>query len=266
MLTRLKTKLLRRAFRSLSFDEAIPLARYLMRQQGFGAGGSLAASGEEGVFRLVSGPAPVLFDVGGHVGEYTRAFKRAYPAAHVYIFEPSKAHFRALESNLADLADVTALPFGLGADNATLPLYKHAEISGLASLAQRRLEHFNLRMDQVEEVQIRRLDDVMAELDLPTIDLLKLDVEGFELQVLRGALQTLRSGKVKLVQFEFGGTHLDTHTNFQDFFYFFKDLSMTIGLVQPSGAIQFLPTYKEIYEFYTATNYLAVPNAIVGAL
>jgi hypothetical protein len=96
-----------------------------------------------------------------------------------------------------------------------------------------------------------------------SIDLLKIDVEGHELSVLRGATKTMERGLIKVVQFEFGGCNLDTRTNLQDFFYFFKEFKFVIGLVQPAGRIQLLEQYDEFYEQYRTTNFVAAPK---GAL
>ena len=54
------------------------------------------------------------------------------------------------------------------------------------------------------------------------IDIMKLDVEGHELDVLEGSRKTINS--IKLIQFEFGGCNIDSKTFFQDFYYFLKTL------------------------------------------
>jgi FkbM family methyltransferase len=250
-------------FRMLPFRVAVLVSKQLLAAQGLGAGGSISSSGEKSVFRLVKADAPILFDVGGHVGEYTEAFLQALPGGQSYIFEPSANHLDMLRQNLGGRPNVHILPAGLGDKPGTLPLYKDRNISGLASLSQRRLEHFDIKMDKVEMVTIGTVDMITAEISLPSIDLLKIDVEGHELAVLRGATKTMERGLIKLVQFEFGGCNLDTRTNLQDFFYFFKEFKFVIGLVQPAGRIQLLEQYDEFYEQYRTTNFVAAPK---GAL
>ena len=231
----------------------------ILATQGFGSGGNVSSSGETGVFQLIRSNAPVLFDVGGHVGEYSEAFLSAFPNGKSYIFEPSAPHVAALKKRLGDRAGVNIVNVGLGAELCRLPLYKDQEITGLASLSKRRLDHHGIALDRVEEVTISTLDVIVAETPVPSIDLLKIDVEGHELAVLRGAVKTLERGIIKLVQFEFGGTNLDSRTALQDFFYFFKDFGFKIGVAQPSGRVRFLKKYKELYELYLATNYVAAP-------
>ena len=82
-------------------------------------------------------------------------------------------------------------------------------------------------------------------------------MEGHELDVLRGATEMLREGKVSLVSFEFGGCNIDTRTFLQDFWYFFESYGMSMmGRITPTGFVQPLGKYSELYEQFTTTNYL----------
>ena len=258
---RLFAQLVAWTFRMLPFGVAVLASKQLLCAQGFGVGGSISSSGEKSVFRLVKANAPILFDVGGHLGEYTEAFLNAFPSGQSYVFEPSASHVDMLRQNLGGRPHVHILPVGLGDKPGTLPLYKDRNISGLASLSQRRLEHFDIKMDKVEMVTISTVDMITAEMSLPSIDLLKIDVEGHELSVLFGATKAMARGLIKLVQFEFGGCNLDTRTNLQDFFYFFKEFNFVIGLVRPRGRIQSLEKYDEFYEQYRTTNFVAAPKS-----
>jgi FkbM family methyltransferase len=247
-------------FRTLPFGLAVPFAKQLLLAQGFGAGAGVRSSGEKGAFRLIKADAPVLFDVGGHVGEYTEAFLTAFPRGRAYVFEPSADHVDMLRQNLCNRPEVQIFPLGLGREPSQLPLYKDRDISGLASLSPRRLEHFDIKMDHVETVDISTVDSIVAEASLSVIDLLKIDVEGHELAVLLGATKAMQHGIIKLVQFEFGGCNLDTRTNLQDFFYFFKEYKFVIGLVKPAGGIHIMDKYDEFYEQYRTTNFVAGPR------
>ena len=255
----------RRLGRLLTFDQALAAAQAILHSQGFGSGADTRSSGETAVFRLLTGGRPVLFDVGGHVGEYTSAFLKAHPAGRSYVFEPSDSHFRILSDRLGGRDNVVLVKSAVGACSGEGQLYKHGEISGLASLTKRRLDHFGIVMDRVETVSLQTSDEASAQHNVTVIDLLKIDVEGHELEVLKGASQAFRDQRIRLVQFEFGGTNLDTRTTLQDFFYFFQSFDFTIGLIQPAGKVQWLPKYDEFLEQYRTTNYLAAPRAIAGA-
>jgi FkbM family methyltransferase len=248
----------------LSFETAVLISKQLLEVQGFGAGGAVHSSGELSVFKLVKSDTPLLFDVGGHVGEYTVEFLKRFPLGRSCIFEPSASHVALLRQRLAGRPEVKIFPVGLGTESGQMPLYKDQNISGLASLSQRRLEYLGIKMDQVETVTISTVDTIVEETGLTTIDLLKIDVEGHDLAVLRGASNAMERGIVKLAQFEFGGCNLDSRTNLQDFYYFFKAYNFTIGLIQPSNRIQLIDHYDEFYEQYRTTNLVAGPRAVLA--
>jgi len=244
---------------AVPFDLAMSASRTLLAAQGFGSGGSVSSSGEVGVLKQVSGEAPVLVDVGGHTGEYTAAFLRLHPGGICHVFEPSERHFRLLETQLRGRKNVTLSQKALGAEAGERTLYKDAEVTGLASLTKRRVEHHGLSMDITEQVDVDTLDRIVEERGIVRIDLLKIDVEGHELDVLRGSRRALERGIVKLIQFEFGGCNLDTRTTFQDFFYLFRDVGFQVGVVQPTGRLQWLANYDEMLEQYRTTNFVARP-------
>ena len=66
--------------------------------------------------------------------------------------------------------------------------------------------------------------------------------------------------KINIVTFEFGGCNIDTRSFFQDFYYFFKDVQMDIFRITPSGYLYPINSYKEIFEQFRTTNFVAMRN------
>ena len=125
----------------------------------------------------------------------------------------------------------------------------------MASVYKRKLDHFNIYMNQSEEIEIQTLDAFCKDHKIERIHLLKLDVEGHEKKVLDGASRMLKSGAIDFIQFEFGSCNIDSKTYFQDFYYLLKD-NYKIYRILKNGLYQ-LNQYKEIYEAFSTTNYLA---------
>ena len=83
-------------------------------------------------------------------------------------------------------------------------------------------------------------------------------MEGHELAVLRGGKKMFESGKVKIVQFEFGGCNIDSRTFFRDYFNFFKNDFKLYRIL--SNGLSPIDSYSEKLEVFQSANYLAIKN------
>jgi FkbM family methyltransferase len=197
---------------------------------------------------------PVVLDIGANNGSYSEAILRAEPRATVFAFEPSSAARRKLEGRFLGSNSVKVVPFALGSAVSKTELWFDSAGSGLASLTKRRLEHFGIEFSESEDVEVTTLD-LWVEVNKVVPNLVKMDVEGHELDVLNGGINTLALAQV--VQFEFGGCNIDTKTFFQDFWYFFTKMGFALYRISKSGPIRIL-RYSEADECFRTTNYLAV--------
>lgn len=211
---------------------------------------------------LLDQPPCVLVDIGGNRGEYTQAFLCNYPDSDVYIFEPSSSNIRHLVQLFGGKNNVHIVGKALSDNPGLFTLYADKPGSGLASLGKRRLDHVGIEMNFEEEVEVMRFDDYWrnASSHPPIIDFVKIDVEGFELSVLKGFGTLLFS--VKLFQFEFGGTDIDSKTFFKDFWYFFDDRGFVLYRISPKGPL-LVDSYSEQDEYFVYTNYIAVNSKYV---
>lgn len=199
-----------------------------------------------------------LFDIGANIGNYSLAAEKIEEISQIYAFEPNPSTFEALMRNTINSNKIRGQQIGFGNSNSKEKLFFDSELSGLASLNKRKLDHFNLIFDKSAVVQIFRLDDWINQYQVIP-DLIKIDVEGTELQVLQGLKQQI--SKVKIIQFEFGGANLDSRTYLQDFFYFFDRINWNLFRITPSGIIE-INKYKEEDEIFLTTNYLAINNKL----
>lgn len=262
MLTDFFAKVVRYGMRRLSpllpFDARMQIVRQMLHDCGFGSGAPLSTSNEEAAFALIHTATPLVFDVGAHTGEYTALVKRHFPAATVHGFEPSMQHFALLQQTTAALDRVTLNRLALGKEEGEATLYRDQAVSGLASLTKRQLAHYAIAMDMEETVQLATVDRYVARHGIARIDLMKIDVEGHEMDVLAGAAETLAAGRIAVVQFEFGGSNLDTRTTLRDFFFFFTaQHAFDLFVITPRGLAP-IAAYNEIYEQYSTANFLAV--------
>jgi FkbM family methyltransferase len=137
-------------------------------------------------------PGMTFVDAGANDGIYTVfAAKRVGPAGTVWAFEPSRREQERLRFNL-ELNGLEACVFPValadihGQAEFTVSDAEHQGQSTLGAFA-----HDGVQVQGKEIVEVRRLDDLLREDPLARIDVLKLDVEGAELRVLRGAEGTI---------------------------------------------------------------------------
>lgn len=234
------------------FQKLIKLGLYL---DGKGYGTASLSSEVRSTRRFVQGG--VFIDVGANKGLYSKELLLQYGKnlSELHLFEPSRDLIEEHLHFADDRVRVNNLALSDSSKMATL--HKVAGNSGLNSLTKRRLDHHKLTMDGVEEVKTITLDEYVETSGISSIDLLKIDVEGHELDVLKGAMHNLKNNRIKCIQFEFGGCNIDTRVYFQDFWYLLHgEFAFKIFRVTPFGLSK-LNKYSELDEIFRTTNYLA---------
>ncbi len=240
----------------LPFSVVMSLVRLLLESQGFGAGARVETSGEiaaaRSVLRAERDDPLVIFDIGANRGEYSELILKAFPTAQIHAFEPSVESFNLLSDRLKCYQNVSTYNCALGKTEGQALLYKETRLGRIASLTRLDVTQSNL----TEEIAVRCLDSLLPSLDLQQINLVKIDVEGHEMDVLLGAEGAIRSGTIRHIQFELGGSSVDTNTTLKMFFDFLGDYNYELCLIRPDS-IYPLSNYKYSYEQYSTTNFLA---------
>jgi FkbM family methyltransferase len=157
------------------------------------------------VFQSIVGPNMVFFDVGAQVGQYT--LLAAAAGAVVHSFEPDPATYRLLEHNVRTnrLTNVHLNSCALAEVSGDAIFYPSTpENIGKGSL--RTQSNFS---GAAFPVACLTLDDYVQRHGIDHIDLIKMDVEGAELHVLRGASKTLSASRKPRLLIEFLDSTLD---------------------------------------------------------
>jgi len=230
--------------------------------QGIGSGSSVDSSGETAVFKRLhhTTSRPCVFDVGANKGQFLSLALRSFDSQRMMIhcFEPSSAAFSELVKVAGDDVRIIRNHCALGRKSGKAHLFYDEEASGLASMSKRNLDHFGVEFTHSEVIHVETLDTYCQQKEIRCIDLLKIDVEGHELDVLAGAESMFSSKAIDMVLFEFGGANIDTRTFFRDFFLFFQQADMDMYRITPSGFFVPVPSYSEQDEQFRTMNFLCV--------
>jgi FkbM family methyltransferase len=147
----------------------------------------------------------VLYDIGANAGTYSLIAATVQPEARVVAFEPSFATFALLCENihLNGLGDrIAPIPLPLGA-STTLATFRYTSIApGAASHNPAETEAKDVVYEQ--PMLVHSLDDLIQRFALPAPNHLKLDVDGQELNVLRGAVSAITSPSLRTMMVELG--------------------------------------------------------------
>src|SRR5438477_10491920 len=168
----------------------------------------LLRSGKKAEYYVPLGLRPkIILDIGSNIGASIIYFHRQFPDAKIFGFEPHPDTFRVLQENVAHLPGVLVFNYGLGAT--------HQRVAARADNVN--FGAFNTRGSFKDrghpaapvECEVRRLDDVLRELGIGQVDLIKIDCEGAEADVF----STLPDAILKHCQWIVGEFH--DHTGFE---------------------------------------------------
>jgi FkbM family methyltransferase len=158
----------------------------------------------------------VIYDIGANVGTWSLLAKSVIPSAEIHAFEPLLKHCNAFSETVEGIDNVTLHQIAVGSDN-TNTLFHVTNFSDASSLLKpiaSSQSQLGVRNAERCIVQVRRLDDYRAEQNIRRPDLLKLDIQGYELEALKGGRQCLQSAKAVITEVSFVA-----HYEYQCFFH-----------------------------------------------
>ena len=145
----------------------------------------------------------MVFDAGANIGILSAVYSRLVGnSGKVYSFEPVNETFSRLKETLSLNGCDNVVPIKIAlsdiSGSAEMRIFDES-LSGLSSLAKPKYPAYN---SNDMPVKTETLDNICAEFGITGIDFLKIDVEGFEKEVLAGAGELLKNNIIKFIQFE----------------------------------------------------------------
>jgi FkbM family methyltransferase len=227
--------------------------------------GNMQASGEHHFLttHLSKLNNPTVFDVGAYNGAYSAAVREINPSARVFAFEPHPAsHRRLIEYQPWLSANAFQVALSDHDGSGTIFDYEGQHGSEHASIYSEVITTVHRAAAASQEVELRSIDSLARELSIDRIDLLKIDTEGHELAVLRGAADLIRRQKVPLIHFEFNEMNIISRTFFKDFFDFLPEYQFYRML---PDALLFIGGYSPVHcEIFAYQNIACVHRGHKG--
>jgi len=200
---------------------------------------------------------PIILDVGSNIGEYASLVKENHPNSLIFAFEPHPESFKKLKEKSQQ---VGFYPFNYGFSDCEKVsyIYDYSENNGSshASLYKSVIEDNFKKKSTPNKILLKTIDSFIEEYNIDNVDLLKIDTEGHELNVLKGAEYSIKKGIFNIIHFEFNEMNVYSKTFFKDItkklydYYFFRML--------PDG-LAYLGEYTPLtYEIFAFQNVVAV--------
>lgn len=161
-----------------------------------------------------------FIDIGANQGKYANQVLKVNPKLNGYLFEPHLETFAKLKKNFANEPRLKLINKAVSSAPGNLDLFDYENSGGsqhatLYPMVMTEIHRANkVKSWNVESVT---LDDFMELKGLDEIELLKIHVEGNELNVLQGAKRALRDRKIKCIHFEFNEMNIASKSTFKDF-------------------------------------------------
>jgi FkbM family methyltransferase len=146
---------------------------------------------------------PVIFDVGANQGQSIRRFKTIFQNPKIYSFEPTPELSVKLAEAFVQDKDVTVIPKAVSdkKGKVTFNMYDTKE-AGVGNSIHHLNPNYAAKLLGTEEVEAITLGNYCIDKGISKIDILKIDVQGHEPEVLRGAEALLKNGGIQIIELE----------------------------------------------------------------
>ncbi|BAZ32327.1 hypothetical protein NIES4074_48290 [Cylindrospermum sp. NIES-4074] len=208
--------------------------------------------------KKIKNEQPVIFDIGANIGNYTSLLLDSFPKAQIHAFEPHPKNYSRLTERMFT-NNVKSHNIALGEECGTLTLYDKADANGSthASIYKEVISEIYKQEVVTVDVSIDTLDKVAEREGIRYIDFLKIDTEGNELAILKGASRLLEESRIGYIHFEFNEMNIFSKVFFRDFVKLLHNYNFFRLL--PSGLLPLGDTPLET-ELFAYQNILAVPK------
>lgn len=165
----------------------------------------LATESDHAIQQLLAGRrVQTVFDVGANLGQSAKFYRSIFPAATVHSFEPSADTHAALSAACAGDPQIRTWQLAISDGAGTREFFINADHTTSSLLAAAEGIHNPDLREKLAgvgsvEVKCETLDSFCRQQAIGEIDLLKLDIQGAELQALQGGAELFRAGRVRLV-------------------------------------------------------------------
>jgi FkbM family methyltransferase len=156
-------------------------------------------SGEAWLVRTLAPSLRVFADIGANVGDWTALVREHSPTAEGILFEPSTGALERLRARFDSASGLDIVDAAVGAEQGEAEFFEEPDAGEASSMVPGHTGPGST----TRRVRVTTLDAELARRGAERVDLVKIDAEGYDYEVLRGALGALRDQRLGVIQFEY---------------------------------------------------------------
>ena len=203
---------------------------------------------------------PVVFDVGANVGNFTAKIVFHCKQATLHCFEPDTQCMQKLQSRFSDNQNIILFKGAISNHSGTVTLFGTPD--GTLTASSSIYPHYYLaNQANTEFVPMITLDEYTKTHAIEHIHYIKVDVEGAEVPLLRGATRLLADQKIDFIQLEYNQTWLKSHSTFEDIWEICEQYGYKLYRILPHALMR-IDFYHYILDDFFYQNLLMVANRI----
>jgi FkbM family methyltransferase len=125
----------------------------------------------------------VIFDIGGNIGITSVYLAKLFPNSLIYTFEPMPENFEILQKNISQYKNIRAFNYGLGSKNGSFKVYLSSDPENYGGISFYPDAHGNQEKSYIS-CEVKNVNEIINDLEVESIDLIKIDTEGAEYDIL----------------------------------------------------------------------------------
>ena len=238
-----------------------------LNAKGYKNYGDFNKTGEKKFIKNISNELFFCIDIGANVGKYTELLLKETDA-NIVSFEPLKEAFQDLKKiELKNIDRLKVFNYAIGEKNEILELNYSNNKSEKASFTEHleKLSFYEFNKNKKVKTNVLTLDTFIKKnldiFNIKEIDLIKIDTEGFELEVIKGAQETIKIMSPKYIQLEFNWHQLFKNHNMYSFSGYLKEYELFQILPFGNDLIKVDPNRPET-NIYHLSNFVYIRKDI----
>jgi len=209
-------------------------------------------NGELLFLKTLAGKVKVFIDVGANKGEWTEDILALNPQAEKGILlEPNPGCMMILKNKFGSSQGIEILEMACSDQSGGSIFFAEPDGGETSSLSSSGTNNATKI-----EVRVTTIDELVNERTLHHIDYLKIDVEGFDLHVIKGASETLRKGIIDVIQFEYNKTWRNNGSTLYNAFSILESYGYKTFCLTKKGLINL--DINKYGEFYAYSNFISM--------